>query len=182
MQTWSGKRFYPADPRPEDFAIEDIAHHLSLVNRFTGATVLPYSVGQHSLNCSYMASTPEIAYEALLHDRSEAYISDINSPTKRYIPDYQALEKKVEEVSAITFNVPAEMSPEVKEIDYRMLVTEASLLMKHDVYDWWNEPYWQNYPSYEDDYRIRLDSRAPWLVKEEFLRQYRHLRTVLGYA
>jgi 5'-deoxynucleotidase YfbR-like HD superfamily hydrolase len=184
MQTWSGRHFFPADPRPEDFCIDDVAHHLSLINRFTGATKHPYSVGQHSLNCSYMASCPTSAYEALLHDRSEGYISDVNSPSKYYLPDYQALERVVEEVSAITFNVPAEMSEEVKVIDFRMLVTEASVLMKDGVYAWWNEPYWQNFPAYDlnEDSAMLFHSLQPTDVERWFLSRYYELREMLGYV
>ena len=42
MQTPSGGRFYPLDPRPEDFGIRDIAHALANINRFTGHTCRPY--------------------------------------------------------------------------------------------------------------------------------------------
>lgn len=49
--TYTGRKFYPLDPRPEDVCIEDIAHALALVNRFGGHTRVPYSVAQHSVLC-----------------------------------------------------------------------------------------------------------------------------------
>ena len=51
IQTFTGKRMYPLDPKPEDICIEDIAHALSNICRFTGHTKKFYSVGEHSINC-----------------------------------------------------------------------------------------------------------------------------------
>jgi len=165
--------------RPEDFLIEDIAHHLSLINRFTGATEGAFSVAQHCLNCSLVASTPAIAYEALMHDRAEAYLSDINSPVKQCLPDYKRLEKILETVSAETFNIPAEMSAEVKEIDLRMLVTEASLLMRPGVYPWWEESHWPKpYPAHN----LHFFCMSPTDVEMAFLSRYEELRLVLGHV
>ena len=36
MQTHSGGRFYPLDPRPDDLVADDIAHALSLLCRYGG--------------------------------------------------------------------------------------------------------------------------------------------------
>jgi uncharacterized protein len=49
MQTYTGRQYWPLDPRPEDVRVEDIAHHLSLINRFCGATRVAWSVGIHSI-------------------------------------------------------------------------------------------------------------------------------------
>jgi hypothetical protein len=182
MMTFSGRMFFPGNPHPDDFCIEDVAHHLSLINRFTGATVSPYSVGQHSLNGSYMASTPEIAYEFLLHDRIEAYISDVNSPTKHHLPDYQRLEEMLNVVSAESFDLPVEMSAEVKEIDLRMLVTEASVLMKKGVYAWWNDSHWPEPYDLNEDSAMLFHSLQPTDVERWFLSRYYELREMLGYV
>ena len=45
----------PADPRPEEICIEDIAHALSLMTRANGHFPVFYSVAQHSLDCAAMA-------------------------------------------------------------------------------------------------------------------------------
>jgi hypothetical protein len=136
VQTWSGRRFYPLDPRPEDFVIEDIAHHLSLINRFTGGTTHGFSVIQHSMNCFQVADEAHKP-EALLHDGTEAYLGDISSPLKSILPDYKAIEANCYRVMAQKFNIPEETSLYVKAIDLRMLVTEANGLMKPDVDAWW---------------------------------------------
>src|SRR5690606_23156115 len=38
IQTYTGRRFYVTAPRPEDVCIEDVAHALSNICRFTGHT------------------------------------------------------------------------------------------------------------------------------------------------
>lgn len=81
METWSGKRVDLLNPDPSQIDIRDIAHHLSILNRFTGATKVPYSVAQHSLYVSMLV--PEhLQLHALLHDAHEAYVNDINTPLK----------------------------------------------------------------------------------------------------
>ena len=45
IRTYSGKKFYVFHPKQKDIVIEDIAHSLSLICRFTGHTEDLYSVG-----------------------------------------------------------------------------------------------------------------------------------------
>ncbi|WP_354342223.1 hypothetical protein [Variovorax boronicumulans] len=91
MITASGAEYHLAGPgslapdaRP--VCIEDIAHHLSLINRFTGATSRPYSVAEHSLLCSEIAKREGAAVglqmAMLMHDAHEAYTTDLSSPAK----------------------------------------------------------------------------------------------------
>ena len=47
MQTYSGKRYYPVDPRIEDVDINDIAHALSHLCRYGGHCSRFYSVAEH---------------------------------------------------------------------------------------------------------------------------------------
>lgn len=64
----------------------DIAHALSLINRFTGHTTRPYSVAEHSLLVADLAeaadATPVVQMAALMHDAHEAYTGDVSSPVK----------------------------------------------------------------------------------------------------
>lgn len=88
IQTFSGKKFYPLDPDPELICIEDIAHALSNECRFGNHSKKFYSVAQHSVqmaaNCF---KSTVLRKEALLHDASEAYLSDICRPLK-YSPPF----------------------------------------------------------------------------------------------
>ncbi len=69
----------------------DIAHHLSRIARFNGATRnpgFPYSVAQHSMLVEALmpvtSSVPARLF-ALLHDAHEAYLGDLTSPVQRTI-------------------------------------------------------------------------------------------------
>lgn len=100
--TYTGVKFYPADPRIEDFNLEDIAHALSHVNRYNGHTIAPYSVAQHAVNVATVLE--QLGYSArtrfigLNHDNPEAYMADIPSPVKQLLPDYAKLEKKLQDM------------------------------------------------------------------------------------
>lgn len=150
ITTYTGRRFYPLDPQPEDIYIEDIAHSLSLLNRFTGHTKFPYSVAQHSIKVSEYAYGHELA--GLLHDASEAYVNDLARSLKQYLPKYKEIENKILDVIDTKFNVNTRAA-KVKEIDTRTLVTEASQLCNGE--QWYFGPCWPpslNYAVYECDW------------------------------
>lgn len=48
--TISGRRINLLDPRPGDYTLEDIAHHLSMQVRFNGGIPKFYGVGEHTTN------------------------------------------------------------------------------------------------------------------------------------
>lgn len=68
-------------PRPIDISIEDITTSLAKICRYNGQVDLFYSVAQH---CGLVAELvhPSIAFPALLHDASEAYLGDMSSKLK----------------------------------------------------------------------------------------------------
>jgi hypothetical protein len=57
IQTYTGKKFWPLDPRPEDVDIEDIAHALAMQCRFGGHCLRFYSNAEHSFWCPASAAT-----------------------------------------------------------------------------------------------------------------------------
>jgi 5'-deoxynucleotidase YfbR-like HD superfamily hydrolase len=83
QRTYSHILFDVFDPDPDNILIEDIAHALSLQNRFNGHTKVPISVAEHSL---FVASIlpDELKLEGLLHDASDAYMGDVVSPVKHH--------------------------------------------------------------------------------------------------
>ena len=137
--TWiltnSGKHFDFADPQPDQIDILDIAQGLANECRYAGQCRVFYSVAQHSVIASQIVN-PRLALEALLHDAAEAYCKDIPRPLKYMLPDYQAIEERVESAIRERFKLPAQMSPEVKRADLILLATERRDLMPADDTPW----------------------------------------------
>ncbi len=130
LVTYSCKRFWPEDPRPEDIDIKDIAHALSLINRYNGHTPQGYSVAQHAVLVSQIVPR-RYAKLGLHHDDGEAYLGDVISPIKRLIRElYEPIEEKVMRAVALRlgfldeFDCPAARR-RVKEADLVLLATET---------------------------------------------------------
>lgn len=100
--TYSKIRFTPANPVAEDVKIEDIAHALSMLCRANGHYSTFYSIGAHCLNCYEEAcarrESQRVKLACLLHDASEAYISDITRPVKQYLEEYKVIEERLSAV------------------------------------------------------------------------------------
>lgn len=84
IRTFTGKYVNPLALQVGDIDIRDIAHHLSIEPRYTGATHVAYSVAQHSVMVAgyFRASSWDLRLAALLHDASEYVLKDMASPVK----------------------------------------------------------------------------------------------------
>jgi 5'-deoxynucleotidase YfbR-like HD superfamily hydrolase len=111
--THTERHFDFAAPLPEQIDILDVIYGLSRECRFASQVERFYSVAEHSLLCSEIV-LQEFALEALLHDAAEAYCKDIPSPLKALLPDYKAIEQRVDVVIRKKFGLPESMSPKVK--------------------------------------------------------------------
>ena len=150
QQTFTGRQFWPLDPRIEDISIEDIAHALSLQCRFAGHCRTFYSVAEHSVRVSLLIEAWNVregysgawrytsCLAALLHDASEAYCIDVPRPLKPYLTGYKAIEADV--MSAVErwagLNPGACSVPAIKHADEALLATEARDLMKITTHPW----------------------------------------------
>lgn len=135
MQVFTGGRFWPLDPRPDEIHIEDVAHALAQVCRYQGHTSRFYSVAEHSLLMAGAAAErglgPEQQLQALMHDAAEAYICDVVRPVKLHITGYQDAEARVEEVIRRRFGLlAAGKTPEVDELDRLILFDESTALLR----------------------------------------------------
>lgn len=138
IETYSGKRIYFNDLRIEDISIEDIAHALSQICRFTGHTKEFYSVAQHSVLVSDNQTTLAEKRAGLMHDASEAYINDLASPLKIYLGNcgYSTLEEQFHQAINDKFNVDEGMTTNIKKADLRALFTEKRDVTNNSASDW----------------------------------------------
>lgn len=148
--TYTGKTFDFLNPKPEDVCIEDIAHSLANICRYTGHVRKFYSVAQHCVLAA-KADSPSNPLQRLLHDADEAYIGDIVSPWKQllgvhenkfisaYIP-VRLFEQKIQKVIGLALGVDLTHSAEVKAVDNRMYFTEVrDLMVPSDEFRKWKD-------------------------------------------
>lgn len=131
INTYRKVQFNPLNPHSDDILIEDIAHAQSLMTRANGHFPEFYSVAQHSIACAREALarnySHRIALACLLHDGSEAYLSDITRPVKHQLEEYRQIEKKMQDTIYQKF-LGTPPSPEenqkIKDIDDTCLYYE----------------------------------------------------------
>jgi len=153
IETVSGIKFHFLEPKEDEINIKDIAFALANQCRFNGHIPF-FSVAEHSVAVAARLS-PNLQLAGLLHDAAEAYLSDIPSPIKQYLPDYQAMETKVQ--NAINKKFGVEFHPDVKTADVDATATEAYYLLKSRGKDW-NSVFFQPNPKWEPRCLNPLDS------------------------
>jgi uncharacterized protein len=178
LETYCG-RFWVLDPREEDVYLEDIAHALSQMCRFTGHTRYFYSVAQHCLNMLYVSKKmkydEKIQFYGLLHDSPEIFICDIPNPFKKMIPEYKKIEEGIEKVIYNSFGLPypdEAVRKVIEKLDWDLCVAEGKALMS-------NKGNWIDDHPY-DEVNIDTSIRKMLDVKSEFIDQSQQLIKKLG--
>lgn len=139
--TRSGRHFSFTNPHPDMVDVEDVAHALSNINRFTGHTAYAYSVAQHCVAVSrYLELTGQpvlVQYAGLMHDAHEAYFGDISAPLKAFL-GVGPLEDRIQDVVARAFGLTVSQLHDrrVKLADLTALAVEADHLMPKDIVEW----------------------------------------------
>ena len=165
IQTFTGKQFFPLNPRIDDICIEDISHGLSMICRFNGQSQKFYSVAEHSILVSQNID-PLYAIHGLLHDSSEAYISDIAAPIKPSLIGYDKIELKLQSAIFERFKLFDFDAWQVKEIDKRILMDEMEQLMPNQPAKWNKQC---------EKLGIKLLLLTPEQAEFEFLKRFREL-------
>jgi uncharacterized protein len=132
------------NPSQDSIFVEDIALALSNNCRFNGHVNKWYSVAEHSLNVTrWMGknASSSLLLGALLHDASEAYLSDIISDVKHCgkLNQYIKIEKNVQKAIHDKFklNLSKEEIALIKQADVEVLIAEARALLDIDpVIEW----------------------------------------------
>lgn len=130
----SGAWFDFGAPDSSSFTIEDIAHGLANICRYSGQCSDFYSVAEHSVLVSETAKGFE--FEALLHDAAEAFIGDITRPLKQMLAEYKKIEADVQRAILARFDVPSPLPPQVKQADLRVLAAEQKQIMPEGTDGW----------------------------------------------
>lgn len=170
MITYTGRKFYPFDPRPEDINIFDIAHHLSNICRYTGAVSKFYSVAQHCVMGSHICTGNPFRF--LMHDATEAYLVDVPRPIKHAIEfkTYREVEHRLEKVLLPIFGITnIEMPPDVARVDFFMCVWEGVSLMPMVP-----DSHWGKYRDEVDGWP-GIDPWLPEVAESKFLDRFYEL-------
>lgn len=166
FQTYTGKAVYPMSLEVEDICIEDIAHSLSMQCRYNGHSRLFYSIAEHCILMTQKAP-PEYALEVLLHDASEAYLTDVPSPIKPFLTNYRDIEKAAEEVIAKKFKLQYPFPQIVKDLDMSILNDEKDFFMGEGERDWnLKAPYLD----------VEFLGLSCYQAKKKFLQLYKELK------
>lgn len=137
IETFTGRKYYPLDPRPEDVDIRDIAHALALKCRFGGHCRCFYSVAQHSVYVGGQVGRKDALW-GLLHDAAEAYLADICTPVKvmAEMSEFRAMEKRNQAVICQALGLAEKEPDSVRGEDKIMLLTEARSLLPSQGDSW----------------------------------------------
>lgn len=167
IQTYTGKKFDLLEPTEDMICIEDIAHHLSIENRYNGASKFAYSVAYHSI---LVCQNCEQKLEGLLHDASEAYIKDLSPRIKDLVSGYRDLEGVITDVIERKFLLTPHYGL-IKEIDLRLAKTERLQLLLPTPAPW-SDAY-ENARPFD---HIEILNLTPSNVEQLFLKEFEKWR------
>lgn len=145
--TFTGKWINPLNVKPGDVCLADTAHHLSLINRFTGATRSPMNVAQHVVGVSKLLEGTGFEKQGLHHDDGETYVNDISKWFKESpeMSPFRDAENRAQCSCYVAFGIPQEsytnfphmMHPLVQEADRLMLRFEGVIGFGPKMWNKW---------------------------------------------
>ncbi len=172
MQTSMGGRFFPQDPRSEDFCISDLANGMALDCRYGGQGRVDrfYSVAEHSWHMAYHALNedkvhPRVAFAVLMHDAAEGFLNDLTRAVKKSVGDgYERLEQDVQDVIHDKYDL-VETSIQncvyIKDLDRRIVPLEKAAIMRYPQA--WAFDQFEALPNTHIQCWAPLQAKANWL-------------------
>ena len=132
-------RFHADAP---EFNHNDIAHALGMIVRFNGHVLKFYSVAEHSLLVRglMLNVTGGIPFEGLMHDATEAYLSDVPKPFKQKLVDLDRWDRSLETALRHQYGLPESTTAECKRADWLALAIEAHFLIDGGGVDFYYPP------------------------------------------
>lgn len=136
--TYTGTFLDPLNPESSEIHLNDIAHSLAMLCRFTGHSSKFYSVAEHSVRISELLEEREFDTSSLLagllHDAAEAYLGDISYPIKHENEVGELFQQHEDRLTPIIFKkfeLAWPPSEEIKWADRVLLHTELRDLMPY---------------------------------------------------
>lgn len=169
IETWSGKRFYPLDPRPADVDLADIVWALGFQCRYNGHSAQFYSVAEHSVLVSRLLKTTDEKLWGLFHDSAEAYLPDVARPIKASLDGFDEIEERVLDAIAQALGLPWPVPPAVWQADLEALAIEKPAVFPSSKIRW---------PAIEGirpEQLIPLQFLSPEAARAVFLERFRML-------
>ena len=182
MITFTGKKYWPLDPRPEDVCTEDIAHHLSMICRYGGACKYFYSVAQHSVILSQLLEQERESIQTLqwglLHDAAEAYVGDTIRPIKRSLQEMRIIEERNIWAISNAYNLKVSdrvVLQKVSHMDDALLFLEAESFMEGGTKDLEYKPQRSLPPMGKIGPGLAIEPLCPMMAEQLFLGRYKEL-------
>lgn len=178
IQTYTGRAFWPLQPRAADVNIVDIAHALGMLCRYNRMPKFFYSVAEHCCHVSDLVGEP-FKLSGLMHDAPEAYspFGDVARPAKIQLPIVKPVETAIWDAIVERYELPPEPL-EVKCIDVNICVDEKlQLFGPPPLVD-------HSMPTDLPALGVIIEGWSPERAKQEFLRRFEkleRLRTTPAY-
>lgn len=175
----SGRDVDPCDVQVADIDINDVAHHLSNICRFTGAVHSFYSVAQHSCVVAVILAIHNlprrIQFAGIMHDTPEYLLNDCGTPLKKRLPEYRYYEDKAWPLFVERFQISDSYLTQrfvkaADEIAYRLEARilqgrfDAATELKSELLD----------VTLLEDFKIL--PMVPYAAREAFMRMYVELQ------
>lgn len=175
ISTASGRKFYLSNP---EFYIPDIAHALSMNCRFNGHCTKFFSVAEHSVIIAKMMQhfNEGNPLEGLLHDATEAYLSDMPAPFKQNFRELALFDKALDSKFREYVGLPLKCSKECKKYDWICLYIEEYWLSSPHCEAKFSDPFGYRPIALELAEKFKPQCLLPNEGKQAFLEMYEKLR------